>query len=45
MKTFHEWKQEQLAIDKRNNNGTELFRPREWYWDAYGKYVKKERAK
>lgn len=38
-KTFLEWKNDQMALDKEANGGTSLVRTRDWYHRHYGIYV------
>lgn len=41
---FHQWKAEQIACDSKQHQVQRYYRPRDWYYKAYGDYCNKQRA-
>lgn len=39
--TFSEWKDHMIKMDTEANGGVKTFRPRDWYYTAYGYYCHK----
>lgn len=40
---FHKWKDNQISVDSELHKVQRYLRPRDWYYEAYGKYCNKMR--